>query len=173
MSKSKKPLTEKQCKVQALGKLGEKRAKEWLEGKGFTVTNYNPKAHSGYYDIKAEKNGEKWIIEVKTGENPSLNIPNFLKMINEKGYHKVGLALVTENDVYLLEIKKTRIAAFKAWKTRKGVQLCGLNGEGRSLLGFTSMFCSSLNTNPHSLQQYSPVSFVYCDSMNPFPFSRH
>jgi hypothetical protein len=29
------------------------------------------------------------------------------------------LALVTENDVYLLEIKKTRIAAFKAWKTRK------------------------------------------------------
>jgi Holliday junction resolvase-like predicted endonuclease len=111
--------TEKQRRVSALGKRGEKKAKEWLEERGFTVEEWFPRAHAGHYDIKARKGREKWIIEVKTGENPSINVDNFLRMIDEKGYNRIGLAIVTEDDVHLLQIKKTKIAVLKAWKTRR------------------------------------------------------
>ena len=115
----KREFTEKQRKVPALGKRGEKKAKKWLEERGFTIEQWYPQAHAGYYDIKARKGREKWIIEVKTGENPSINVDNFLRMIGEKGYNRIGLAIVTEDDVHLLQIKKTKIAALKAWKTRR------------------------------------------------------
>lgn len=115
----KKELTEKQRKVSALGKIGEKKVKKWLEDRGFNIDKSFSKAHAGHYDIKASKGKEKWIIEVKTGERPSLNIANFFKMMNEKGFNKIGLAIVSNDDVHLLELKKTRIAALKAWKTRK------------------------------------------------------
>ena len=102
-----------------MGKRGEKKAKEWLEERGFIIEKWFPRAHAGYYDIKAIKGREKWIIEVKTGKNPSINIDNFLKMVNEKGYNRIGLAIVTDDDVHLLQIKKTKIAALKAWATRR------------------------------------------------------
>jgi hypothetical protein len=36
-------------------------------------------------------------------------------MVDTKGFHKIGLAIVvSKNEVYLLEIKKTKIAASKA-----------------------------------------------------------
>lgn len=115
----KKEFTDKQRYVSALGKAGEKKVKEWLEERGFTIEEWFPRAHAGYYDIKARKGKERWIIEVKTGENPSINVPNFLKMVHEKGFNRIGLAIVTKDDVHLLQIKKTKIAALKAWKTRK------------------------------------------------------
>lgn len=115
----KKKFTEKQRRVSAVGKRGERKAKEWLEERGFTIEEWFPRAHAGYYDIKARKGKEKWIIEVKAGKNPSIDIYNFLKMINEVGYNRIGLALVTKDDVHLLQIKKTSIAARKAWKTRR------------------------------------------------------
>lgn len=118
----KRDFTEKQRGVSALGKKGEIKAKKWLEERGFAIEEWFPHAHAGYYDIKARKGKERWIIEVKTGENPSINIDNFLKMINEKGYNRIGLAIVTTDDVHLLQIKKTRIAALKAWKTRKNTK---------------------------------------------------
>lgn len=113
----KKGLTERQKRVSAVGKRGEKRAKEWLEDKGFAVDEWFPRAHAGYYDIKAKRGKEKWIIEVKTGANPSLNVANFLKMTNEKGFN-IGLALVTKDDVYLLEIRERTLAGKKSWKKR-------------------------------------------------------
>jgi Holliday junction resolvase-like predicted endonuclease len=115
----KRKLAQKQRGVPALGKTGEKKAKEWLEDRGFIIEEWFPHAHAGYYDIKARKGQERWIIEVKTGSNPSLNITNFLKMINEKGFNRIGLAIVSKHYVYLLEVRKTRIVALKAWKTRK------------------------------------------------------
>ncbi|MEM3641227.1 MAG: hypothetical protein QXH37_04840 [Candidatus Bathyarchaeia archaeon] len=112
--------TENQKRVSITGIKAEKIAKKWLEKRGFNVIEAFSRPHSGHYDIKASKDGEKWIIEVKTGKKPPLNIANFLKMINEKGFHKIGLALVVSKDkVYLLEIKKTKIAAIKAWNTRR------------------------------------------------------
>ena len=118
----KRDFTQKQRQVSALGKRGEKKAKEWLEERGFTIEEWFPRAHAGYYDIKARRGRERWIIEVKTGENPSINVTNFLKMINEKGYNRIGLAIVTKDDVHLLQIKKTKIAALKAWTTRRKVK---------------------------------------------------
>lgn len=115
----KRMMTDKQRCVSIIGKRGEKKAKEWLEERGFRIEEWFPKAHAGYYDIKAQKGKEKWIIEVKTGENPSINIDNFLRMLEEKGYNRIGLALVIKDDVHLLQIKKTRIAALNAWKTRR------------------------------------------------------
>jgi hypothetical protein len=56
---------------------------------------------------------------VKTGEEPSVKIPNFEKMLGEKGYNKVGLALVRGRRVYLLEYKKMTLAGIKASETRK------------------------------------------------------
>jgi Holliday junction resolvase-like predicted endonuclease len=113
------PRTEKQRKVPDLGKAGERKVMEWLVERGFKIEEYFRRGHAGHYDIKAAKGKEKWIIEVKTGENPSLNIANFLKMIEEKGYNRIGLAIATRDDVVLLEVRKTMIAALKAWKTRR------------------------------------------------------
>lgn len=114
-----KESTGKQRHISVLGKRGERKAKEWLEEGGFTIEEWFPRAHAGHYDIKARKGKEKWIIEVKTGSKPSINVANFLKMTNENGVNRIGLAIVTKGDVHLLEIKKTKIAALKAWKTRK------------------------------------------------------
>jgi 5'-3' exonuclease len=111
--------TEKQKAVPSTGKGGERKAKEWLEDHGFEIEEWFSHAHAGHYDIKASKGKKRWIIEVKTGDNPSINIPNFLKMLEEKGFDRIGLALVANDDVHLLEIRKQKIAALKAWKTRR------------------------------------------------------
>lgn len=111
--------TEEQRKVPALGKAGEMKVKDWLIERGFTVDEWFSKAHAGHYDIKARKGKEKWIIEVKTGKSPSINVPNLIKMIDEKGFDKIGLAIATQDNVFLLEIKKAKISALKAWKKRK------------------------------------------------------
>jgi hypothetical protein len=39
-------------------------------------------------------------------------------MLREKGFTKVGLAIVTEKDVHLLEYRKMSYAGFKASKTK-------------------------------------------------------
>ena len=97
--------TEKQKAVPSTGKGGERKAKEWLEDHGFEIEEWFSHAHAGHYDIKASKGKKRWIIEVKTGDNPSINIPNFIKMLEEKGFDRIGLALVANDDVHLLEIK--------------------------------------------------------------------
>ena len=115
----KRKQTERQRQVSKLGKLGERTAKEWLANRGFKIEELSPKAHAGFYDIKASKGKEKWIIEVKTGLTPKLNINNLLKMTAEKNINKIGLAIVASDEVILLEIGKQQIAAMRAWKKRK------------------------------------------------------
>src|SRR3989338_11658516 len=112
-------LTKKQKEVGKNGLSAEIRATNWLKKHGFKVDENFTKPHAGHYDIKARKGKERWIIEVKTGENPSINIENFLKMLDEKGFRKIGLAIVAKNDVHLLEYKKMSLAGRKAWKTMK------------------------------------------------------
>ena len=111
--------TERQRKVSILGKLGEQTVKEWLEKRGFKIEEWFSKAHAGFYDIKASKGKEKWIIELKTGLTPKLNVNNLLKMTGEKNINRIGLAIVTSGDVILLGIGKQQIAAMRAWKKRK------------------------------------------------------
>ena len=115
----KRDQTERQKRVPKQGNLGERVAKEWLEERGFTIEEWFSKAHTGFYDIKASKGKEKWIIEVKTGLNPKLNVNNLLKMTDEKNINKIGLAIVAKEEVILLEIGKQQIAAMRAWKKRK------------------------------------------------------
>jgi Holliday junction resolvase-like predicted endonuclease len=115
----KRTQTERQKGVSTLGKLGERKVKEWLEKRGFNIDDSFPKAHAGFYDIKASKGKEKWIIEVKTGLTPKLNVNNLLKMTEEKNINKIGLAIVANDEVILLQIGKQQIAAMRAWKKRK------------------------------------------------------
>jgi hypothetical protein len=112
-------LTDKQKEVSMLGKTGERKVEDWLVGRGFTIKEWFPRAQAGYYDIKAMKNKEKWIIEMKTGTNPRLSIANFLRMFSEKGFNRVGLAIATEDDVILSGVKKATRDVLKVWATRR------------------------------------------------------
>lgn len=112
-------LTKKQREVGKVGLVAERKTANWLKQHNFRDVEYFKKPHAGHYDIKAQKGKDKWIIEVKTGENPSVNIENFLKMLKEKGFRKIGLAIVAKNDVHLLEYKKMSLAGRKAWRTRR------------------------------------------------------
>jgi hypothetical protein len=112
-------MTKKQLAVCEIGKEGEKKAKRWLEKNGYKITDHHHgKSIAGCFDITATKNKKKWIIEVKNGENPTINIANFEKMVNQKGYDRIGLALVGKDDVYLLEFNRWSLAGRKAAKTK-------------------------------------------------------
>jgi Holliday junction resolvase-like predicted endonuclease len=112
-------MTDKQLKVAREGIKGEVEAENWLREHDFHITeSHAGKAHAGHYDIKAKKGKDKWIIEVKTGESPQIRVANFRKMLQEKGFNKIGLALVTEGEVHLLEYKKMRLAGYKAARTK-------------------------------------------------------
>lgn len=111
-------VTMKQKMVREVGEKAEKKAARWLTQHGFSDVERNPKP-TGCWDVKARKGKFKWLIEVKTGTDPNLNLANFEKMLNMKGYTKIGVALVTKDYVHLLEYPKMRLAAFKAWRTRR------------------------------------------------------
>jgi len=102
------------------GTEGEKRAVDWLKDNGFKDIKKNKP--TGCWDIAARKGKEKWIIEVKSGEHPSIDLANFEKMVDQLG-NNIGLALVTEEYVHLLEYPKRRLAAVRAWKTRRSKKL--------------------------------------------------
>lgn len=117
-------MTERQLRVCAEGKEGETKAEDWLRKHGFEILkSFAGKSHAGHFDIKAKKGKLQWIIEVKTGEHPKIDIRNFEKMVEEKGYSKIGLALVTGKQVYLLEYKKMTLAGYKAAETKGAVGL--------------------------------------------------
>ena len=104
--------------IVAKPKRAEERVVEWLKKHRFKDVEKNHRP-IGCWDITARKGKEKWLIEVKTGEHPKIDMANFQKMLEQKGF-RIGLALVTEElDVHLLEYPKMRLVAFRAWKTRK------------------------------------------------------
>ena len=108
-------LTKKQQEVGKVGKQGEKIVTNWLRARGYKIVDEHAgKASNKPYDIKAYKGREKWIIEVKNGNAPPVKIENFVKMLGEKGFNKIGLALVHGKDVFLLEYNKMSWAGIKA-----------------------------------------------------------
>jgi len=111
-------MTTKQKMARKEGEKAEKTVERWLGKHGFCHVERNSKP-TGCWDVKARKGKYNWVIEVKTGNDPNINLANFEKMTNMKGYTKIGLALVTKDYVHLLEYPKMRWAAYKAWKTRK------------------------------------------------------
>jgi hypothetical protein len=46
------------------------------------------------------------VINVKSGEALAIKIANFEKMLNEKGFNRVGIALVSRKNVHLLQYRK-------------------------------------------------------------------
>jgi hypothetical protein len=129
-----KKLTEKQRNVFLEGIKGEMKVEKWLRDRGFRIIeSHEGKSCAGYYDIKARKGKDKWIMEVKKGENPKINIANFEKMLNEKGFNRIGLALVTDHNIHLLEYKKMTFAGLKATKTKRRKKAAKKAWETRKL----------------------------------------
>ncbi len=100
--------------------LAEKAVTRWLQRRGFEIIESFNKHHAGPYDIKARKGNNRWIIEVKSGKRPPINIENFRKMLDEsRGYNKIGLAILRKNQVHLLEYNKMSYAGLKAAETKR------------------------------------------------------
>lgn len=115
-----KQLTQKQKDAPKKGTQAEKFADKWLKERKFTIDySHKGKKSAKPYDIKATRGKDRWVIDVKTGEEPTIKISNFERMLQEKGYNKVGFALVRGRHVYLLEYKKMTLAGIKAWETRR------------------------------------------------------
>lgn len=79
----------------------ERRVAEWLNTHGFREVERNPKP-TGHWDVKGRKGKDVWIIEVKSGDRPKIDMTNFEKMIEDETATMIGLALVTDRQVHLL-----------------------------------------------------------------------
>lgn len=118
--KYKRKRTKKQQEVQKTGKKGELEVVKLLKKRGYRIIySHQGRSVAGPYDIKAIKGKDRLIVEVKSGETPQIKIANFEKMLKEKGYNKVCLALVGRKYVHLLEYSKMSFAAMKASEKRK------------------------------------------------------
>lgn len=104
-------------------KKAEARAVAWLrDERKFKITGWHEnKASNKYYDVKASKDNQKWIMEVKSGKKPSIKIENILKMIATKEINKLGLIFIPNlTDIPILfELNKMTHAALKAWIKRR------------------------------------------------------
>lgn len=120
----KKP-TAKQKEVYEGKPLGaEKLVVRWLKSQGYTILDsHRGKLSPKPYDIMAAKAGERWIIDVKTGKKPGVNIDSIEKMLRVRGFKHIGLAFVRGRhvdsaNVYLFELNKQSLAGHKAARTR-------------------------------------------------------
>jgi len=107
------------------GTEAEKKVVQWLRKRGYDIRYCHERKKSNLpYDILAIKGNERWVIDVKTGNKPSVNISNIEKILNDaklKRYNKIGLALVSDKYPwpYLFEYKKMSQAGYKASLTKK------------------------------------------------------
>ena len=63
-------------------KQAEEIAVNWLRDKGYKILYWHKgRASNKPYDILAEKGKLRWIIEVKSGKNPSISLDNFDKLL--------------------------------------------------------------------------------------------
>lgn len=83
------------------GKIGEKKAAEFLKKKGFTVLETNYKTHYGEIDIIAKDKDYIVFVEVKTRSSDEYGKPS--EAVNEKKQEKY-VKVATE---YLIKHKKT------------------------------------------------------------------
>ena len=106
-------------------------AEEWLKRRRFCIL-YSPKGKPSNkpYDIIAERGSEKWVIDVKTGQNPSISLRNFKRLLEIKDIkipgrnetitpNRVGYIFVVDDEPFLLEYNKRKYYAREAVKTRK------------------------------------------------------
>jgi Holliday junction resolvase-like predicted endonuclease len=111
-------------------KAAEKIAEDWLKSKGFDVLYcHEGKASNLPYDILAQKGSEKWVIDVKTGKNPSINLESFRKLLEKKirnpktkeffKHNRIGYIFVIDEKPFLLGYNKYEWRARKAWTTRE------------------------------------------------------
>lgn len=133
--------TRKQKKVAKKGLLAEKRVARWLIDRGWTHVHYHRRHHAGPFDIYCKKNGESWLIEVKTGEKPQVKIANLVRMLEAKREDRVDkaalifapsngmkplLMFVMDKPKYVAlkaSVKRAGSeAATKAWRTRRRSQ---------------------------------------------------
>jgi hypothetical protein len=97
----------------------EKKGVRWLKHKGFRVLKEFRGPHNDYFDALAEKDKEKWIVEIKGGDKPSIRISNVGRMIDTKGIDRVGLLFLPEGQVpFLFELSRRRYAGWKASETK-------------------------------------------------------
>ena len=107
------------------GTEAEKKVVQWLRKRGYDIRYWHDGKKSNLpYDILAIKGNERWVIDVKTGNKPSVNISNIEKNLNDvklKRYNKIGLALVSDKYPwpYLFEYKKMSQAGYLASRTKK------------------------------------------------------
>ena len=100
------------------GVSGETRARKWLEYRGFTIIERHKGPRRGYYDIKASRDGETWLIEVKSGVKPNVTIENLVKMLETPKIKVAALIFVSKRRGPVLlqfTLRKMEYAAFKAW----------------------------------------------------------
>ena len=141
--------TRKQREAGRKGLKAQKKVGKWLEQHKFQ--NIRPK-HPGPWDFTARKGKKKYVIEVKSGDNPGINLSNFKKMLKEP-VNIIGLALVIKNEVHLLQYKKKTLAGNRASKT-KGKRVEKVAGKNRDsggrfdLAGPPLSFCRPAQRHP-------------------------
>lgn len=103
----------------------EPLVKRWLKKRGYTILPDpgRKKISPKFYDIMASKAGERYIIDVKTMKEPTVNIDSIEKMTRVKGFKHIVLAFVrgkrTDSaNVYWFELNKQSLAGHKAAKAR-------------------------------------------------------
>ena len=72
----------------------EKRAAKWLERHHWTDVWHHKRRQKGHYDIIGRRNGKGWLIDVKSGEEPAVNIENLMKMLGTKSIQYPGTGCV-------------------------------------------------------------------------------
>ena len=118
--------TRKQKEAAKKGLLAEKRVARWLIDRGWTHIHYHRRHHAGPFDIDCKKKGESWLIEVKTGEKPSVKIANLVRMLEAKRNDRVDKAALTfvpsnvRKPLLMFAMDKPKYVALKASIKRAG-----------------------------------------------------
>ena len=106
--------------IRKTGRTAEKRAVNWLErDRGFEVTYWHRgKPSNKPYDIRALKEGEEWIFEVKGGDTGQISLKNLEAMYKEC-VNRIGLIFVPNQRrvPFLFELRKMTHARHLAGAT--------------------------------------------------------
>jgi len=99
-------------------KLAEEIAVNWLKDKGYRILYWHERRASNKpYDILAEKGNLRWIIDVKSGKDPSINLENFAKLLEIKNIeipeenrtftpNRIGYIFIVDGEPFLLEYNR-------------------------------------------------------------------
>jgi hypothetical protein len=112
-----------------IGRKYEEQGKKWLRKRRFKIVWGSRKPHNDPYDVEAIKDGMKWIIEIKGGVEPSVNVANLERMYEQRDANMLGLLFVRKREpFYLFELPKIRVAGQKD-SIRKGKKMESIAGR--------------------------------------------